>query len=339
MSLFDTLHLLYEIYHHHCRHTVDGDSAIRRIQSATRVVVETRLRSHQTREHDNNSNLRSSPQTATLLYRFEKCLYNTPIRHLLSVVLILQYAKLCGFNGIPMSFSLATGYFASWIIMEMILLFGEGRAAMDPAHVALRLPTSDSSSLPIIPKSAGSTAFLLQGIVISFGAFMWLLTRDDFGLAPRHGETAPMFHYRLAVLANIVSWAASCVGLVLGYMFASVVGSKSEKFLSGHNLSSLLMDTAYASLVIIFAKLWGGWIMAVQLPIIAYSMFLSASRLFWRRRGRGEWRGGCWPTGSSGPGSAFSRWAFIYAVGLLLFYILFFNPEGTKKASWTECLP
>jgi len=210
-----------------------------------------------------------------------------------------------------------------------LLLVGEGRAAMDPAHAAL--PTPDSSSPPIIPRSAGSTAFLLQGVVISFGTFMWLLTRDDFELALKNGETVPMFHHRLAVFANIASWASSCVGLVHGYLLACVVGRKSEKYVSGHNLSSLLMDTAHASLIIIFAKLWVVWIMAAQLPFVSYSVLLTASRLFWQRRGRGE---GWWAMVTSGPGSAFSRWASMYVVGLLLFCVLFFNPEGTRKSSW-----
>ena len=81
------------------------------------------LRGHREGEQDNDSNPQGDPQTATLLYRFEKCLYNTSIRHLtlVSAVLILQYAKLCGFHGVPMSFCLATGYFASWIIMEIVV--------------------------------------------------------------------------------------------------------------------------------------------------------------------------------------------------------------------------
>ena len=162
VCLVDTWWLLYEIFHYY-KNIEDGNSAIRRIHSAIREVVEVRLRRRQMREHNNDSNPQSSQLIAIFLDGFERYVSHTGLRYLFLAVLILQYVKLCGFYGIPVSFTLATGYFASWIIMEMIQLVGEAHAVM--GHSRATFPTPDSSSPPIIPKIAGFLVFIFHTII------------------------------------------------------------------------------------------------------------------------------------------------------------------------------
>ena len=340
MSLFDTLHLLYEI-HHRYRSVGDGDSAISRVYNAIRKVVEMRLHLRWTREQNNDNNPHGVQQTATLLYRFEECLYNTPIRHLVSAVLILQYTKICGFYGIPMSFSLATGYFVSWIIMEMILLVGEGRTAMEPSQAAL--PHSDSSSPPTIPKSIGRGVFFLQSIVILVLISMLLLkAQSEFKFVPKHGETVPSFDLRytvfLIISLSLMSWVDS-MPLFVG------ISLMSELYDSGHRNSRKVSDFIGLSMAIAYVSFitpvfYTSWIVGAGHFLFVSSITLSyASRLFWLGEEGAERRKGCWIMARLEPLFTFGSSALTYAGGLLFFYVFVFNPEGTSKASWTEYLP
>jgi len=339
MSLFDTLHLLYEIYHRYRNTGDDGDSIICQVRIATRKVVEMRLHRDRTKEQDDSSNPQGGPQTATLFYRFEKCAYNTPIRYLFSAVLILQYLKLCGYHGIPMSFSLATGYFASWIIMEMILLIGEGRTPMGPGRAAL--PNSDSSSPPTIPKLAGRGVFFAQSMAILVPVSMLLLrAQNEFKFV--HGETVPSFDLRFAVFLiislSLMYWVDS-MPLFVGISLMSgfyVSGDKNSRKVS--DFIGLLMATAYIS--IITTVFYSSWIVgAAHLLFVSYIIFFYAFRLFWRREEGTEKREGCRVMACLEPVLIFGSSALTYAGGLLFFYVFVFNPEGTWMAGWTESFP
>lgn len=332
MSLFDTLHLLHEIYHRY-RSTGDGGSVFRRIHNATRKVVKGRLDSRWAIEQNNSSNPQGSPQTATLLRRFEKCFYNTPIRHLFSAVLILQYAKLWGFHGIPMSFSLATGYFASWIIMEMILLFAEGQAA---------LPSSDSSSLPTISVSVGRGVFFLQSIAILVVISMLLLkAQSKFKFVPKQGETAS-FDIRSAVFLII---SVSLMSLVDNMPLFVGISLMSGFYVSGHrdsrkvsDLIGLSMAIAYVS--IITSMFYTSWIVgAAHLPFVSFITIFYAYLLCRRGEEGAGRREGCRTMKRLEPLLTFGSSSLTYAGGLLFFYAFVFNPEDTWKASWTEYFP
>ncbi|KAG0137527.1 hypothetical protein HOY82DRAFT_649247 [Tuber indicum] len=337
ISLFDTLHLLYEVLDH-CRNTGDPISAICRIPNSTQKVVEMR---HRTRRDHNDCDPQVGPWAVTLLGRFETCLYNTPIRHLLSVVLILQYVKLCGFHGIPMSFSLGTGYFTSWIIMEMILLIGEGlgggRATTEPRQRAP--PGSAQSETPTILKSVGRAVFLLQSITILTGVYMLLWkTQNDFKLLPRDGETVPSFILRLAAFLTISSslmyWADS-MPLFIGISLMSGLQAPGHKGATGvSNFIGLLMAIMYVTITT--TVFYSGWVFgAAHLPFVSYIAFVYASRLLWKGEG---WEG-CLSMARLEPVLIFGSSAFTYAGGLLFFYFFVFNPEGTWRAAWTESLP
>ncbi|KAG0637307.1 hypothetical protein HOY80DRAFT_924549 [Tuber brumale] len=336
ISLFDTLYLLYEVLDH-CRNTGDVSSAICRILNSIRKVVEMR---HRTRRDHNNSDPQGDQQTTTLLGRFEICLYNTPIRHLLSSVLILQYVKLCGFHGIPMSFFLGTGYFASWIIMEMILLVGEGLGGDHATTERQRAPLeSTQREAPIIPKLVGRVVFLLQSITILAGVYMLLWkAQNDFKFVPKHGETVPGFDLRfaafLAISSSLMYWADS-MPLFIGISLMSGLHAPGHKGATGvSNFIGLLMAITYVT--IITTVFYSGWVSgASHLPFVAYIAFFYISRFLWKR----EERKGCLSMARLEPVLIFGSSALTYAGGLLFFYVFVFDPEATWKAVWTESLP
>ncbi|PUU75191.1 hypothetical protein B9Z19DRAFT_1131806 [Tuber borchii] len=332
MSLFDTLHLLYQIYHRY-RNTGDGNGRIRRIHIATRGVVEMRLHRHRTEEQDDAGSPQGGPQTATLLCRFERCAYNTPIRHQFSAVLILQYVKLCGYHGIPVSFSLATGYFASWIIMEVILLIGEGRTAMEPSRAAL--PEIEP------PAVAGRGVFFAQSIAILVSVSILLLrAQNEFKFV--HGETVPSFDLRFAVFLiisfSLMYWVDS-MPLFVG------ISLMSGFYVSGHKNSRKVSDRiglfmAITYIFIITTVFYSSWIVgAAHLPFVSYITYFYASPLFCRGEEGTERRKGCRGMARLEPVLIFGSSALTYAGGLLFFYVFVFKPEGTWMAGWTESFP
>ncbi|CUS10123.1 unnamed protein product [Tuber aestivum] len=335
MSLFDTLHLLYEI--HSCyRSTPGGDNIIRRIRPAIHEVVVIRLHQRSGSEKDDPSNSEGAPPTAPLPSRSEKTTHNTRARHLLFILLILQYVKLCGFYGIPISFSLATIYFVSWIIMEMILLVGEGCAAMDLSGADP--PTADSSS-PIISGSYGLLVFILQLVTTIIGATIFVVARFDFCESiVESPERPPLLSLHCAI--HLGFWVSPLywVGhmLFLYYFSHRTVGQ-----VLWHCTWGITFGIQCIFIVVFYPFFIPStplsWIVELGASYLNYLMFFYASRLPWPG-GEGE-EGKPLTPGRFGQGLVSSSWAFTYAGELLLFYVFLFHPEGTWKAGWTEYLP
>ncbi|RPA91402.1 hypothetical protein L873DRAFT_1819602, partial [Choiromyces venosus 120613-1] len=282
MSLFDTLHLIYEICHHYHRNPGNTTDVITRIQNAIREVVNGRLQRHRTEERTVDDGPPGNPQTAIPLDRFEKPLYNTPIRHLFSAVLILQYTKFCGFHGVPMSFALATGYFVSWIIMEMILLVGESNGATEPRQTTR--PEQASSPPPTISKGIGRVVFFLQSMAIQVGGFMLLgRAQSGFKFVTRPGETIPRFDLHsaafLTISSSFIYWVDS-MPLFVGISLMS--GHRRSRKVS--DIVGIIMAILY--LLILTTVFYSGWVFgASHLPFIAYVTFFYASRLFFQKPG------------------------------------------------------
>ncbi|CUS10520.1 unnamed protein product [Tuber aestivum] len=340
ISLFDTLHLLYEIHGSH-KSTGDANNAAHRIRNAIRKVVEVRLKRIRTETHGAAQNPQGNLQATTLLCRFESCLFNTPIRHLVSLVLIVQYTKICGFHGIPMSFSLATGYFASWIIMEIILLVGDGHAKTEPPQAAL--PKPDSSPGPIIPKLVGRAVFLLQSITVLIGVFMLLWkAQSDFKFAPKHGETAPSFDLRFAsflLISSSLMYYADSMPLFVGIsLMTGLCVSKRENPREFSDRIGLFMAAAYV--FIITTVFYSNWVFgAGHLPFVGYITYFYVSRSFRCGKERKEKGKGCLVMTQLEPVLIFGGSALTYAGGLLFFYAFDFDPEGTWRAGWTDIFP
>ncbi|PWW73300.1 hypothetical protein C7212DRAFT_359459 [Tuber magnatum] len=341
ISLFDTLHLLYEIYRW-CKNMGDVSGPIHRIRNAIREVVEVRLKRIRAEGHGSDGSPQDNPQAATLLCRFESCLYNTPIRHAFSAVLVLQYAKLCGFHGSPMSFSLATGYFVSWIIMEIILLVGEGHAKTEPHQVAH--PKSASSSEPLISGLVGRGVFLLQSIAVLVGVSMLLWkAQSNFKFEPDQGEMAPSFDLRFAsflVISSSLMYYADSMPIFVGISLMSGLCVSSRK--NPRNLSDpigMLMAAAYV--FIITTVFYSNWVFgAAHLPFIGYITFFYASHWFCSgEKGKRKKGKGCSVMTQLEPVLVFGGSALTYAGGLLFFYAFDFNPEGTWRAGWTDIFP
>ncbi|CUS10122.1 unnamed protein product, partial [Tuber aestivum] len=303
MSLFDISQLLYEI-HSYYGSAPGGDSIIRRIRRTIREVVVVRLYRHLRSEQDDHSNLEGASLTAALLCRFEKAVYSAWIRDIFSIMLILQYVGRCGFYGIPVSFSLVTVYFISWIIMEMILLVGKGCAAVDPRGVDP--PTAHSSS-PIISKFAGIVfkLFLLQVITFYTGTMIFLW-REIF--------RGTMFGHSGGLSFPSIRCAAHLSGLFLPQHWI------------GHMFAFYFVIHGTVERVVWMMS----WVLGLSASNANYLMFFYASRLPWPG-GTGE-EGLRWEEGPPRQGFVFHSSAFIYAGELVLCYIFLFDREGTRKA-------
>lgn len=89
----DTLHLLLEIHHY----------ATNSLRAAIAYATPTRLS-----KTSDVSTLTTAAQ-------------DLGVRAIFAGECILQYAKLCGYHGIPLLFSIATVMFVSWLILETLL--------------------------------------------------------------------------------------------------------------------------------------------------------------------------------------------------------------------------
>jgi len=329
--LLDTLLLFFQIHHHYRNASCGG--GIHRILNAIRKVVEIRLQRNRNKAQDDDRDTQGSSQIATLLRLVERYVYDTLIRHILTAILILQYVKLCGFHGIPISFSLATAYFASWIIMEMIFLAGKGDAMVESDQATL--PNLDSISLPAIPETIMTWVFLLQYLTIGAGACM-----EVYRLG---------YIYSRVVLDSYYVWASSIAfPLLLQFVIftfrfpstldATGIHSDWERNLMRVNGGSGLFTVASMTLfyALPFQYCWS-WHLIVYLPYNLYLMVCYASCMFWRQKeGEGQERYLAMAQPGRRLGSSYC--ALAYAGELLFFYIFVFSPEGTWKDWWTEYL-
>ncbi|CUS10124.1 unnamed protein product [Tuber aestivum] len=81
--------------------------------------------------------------------------------------------------------------------MEMILLVGEGGAAMDPGGVD---HSTADSSLPIISNFGGTIVFLLQLMMALIGAAIFLVVRSGFcGFLLKRPERLSILSFRCAI--------------------------------------------------------------------------------------------------------------------------------------------
>jgi len=333
IPLLDALHLLCEIHHHY--RTASRGSGIRRIYNAIGEVVEIRLQRNRNNEQDGDGDPLGSPRIATLPCLVERFVYNTLIRYIFTAMLILQYVKLCGFHGIPISLSQATGYFASWFILEMTLLLGQAHAAIEPDQTTSLDP--DSVSLPAIPQYVVDGLFLLQPLTIGLVALI--------AAAGWHGHM-----YEARVQGSHMLWAISLgmtsfpafeehdISLSWAVNAARSPPSSVRYSAIAYNGLFLLAFSAGVSHILIVAIFLGSWYPMVHLPYYSYSLVLYSSRLFllWVGEEGKEWyRAMARPR--AGWGLSYST--VTYAGGLFVFYISVFSPEGTWKASWTEYLP
>jgi len=330
--LLDTLLLFFEI-HHHYRNASRG-GGIHRILNAIGKVVEIRLQRNRIKAQDDDSDPQGSSQIATLLRLVERYVYGTLIRHIFTAMLILQYVKLFGFHGIPISFSLATGYFASWIIMEMIVLAGKGDAIVESDQATL--PNLDSLSLPAIPETVMVYVFSLQYWTIAVGGIMEVRRLN--------------YIYSKVVLESHYLWAVSIafpllVQLVIftfrfpSTLDAAGIHSRRERNQMRVNGGSGLLTVAGMTLLYAIPFSYcRSWRLVVHLPYNLYLMVCYASCMFWRQK-EGEGQERYLAMAQPGRRLGLSYCALAYAGELLFFYIFVFSPEGTRKDWWTEYLP
>jgi len=330
--LLDTLLLFFQI--HHCYRNASRGGGIHRILNAIRKVVEIRRQRNRNKAQDDDSDPQGNSQIATLLRLVERCVYGTLIRHIFTAMLILQYVKLCGFHGIPISFSLATGYFASWIIMEMILLAGKRDAMVESDQATL--PNLDSISLPAIPETVILLVFMLQGLTIGVGGIM-----EISGLSYIY-KVVPDSHYLWAISIAFPLFVQS---VIFTFRFPSTpdatgVHSRWERILMRASGGSGLLTVA-STMTLFYAIPFPyrhSWPLIVYLPYNLYLMVCYASFMFWRQKeGGGHER--YLAMAQPGRRLGLSFCALAYAGELLFFYIFVFSPEGTRKDWWTEYLP
>jgi len=333
VPLLDALHLLYEIHHHY--RTASRGRGIRRIYNAIGEVVEIRLQRNRKNEQDGDGDPLGSSRIATLLRLVEIFVYNTLIRYIFAAMLILQYVKLCGFHGIPISLSQATGYFASWFILEMTLLLGQAHAAMEPDQTTSL--DSDSISLPAIPQSVVEGVFLLQPLTIGFVAVIAIAGWHGHMYEARVRGSHMLWVISLA-LTSFPAFVEEDIYHSRAINVARSPPSSGRYSMIACNGFFLLAFSFGVFFTLIAPILLGSWYPIVHLPYYSYSLVLYSSRLFfmWVGEEGKEWyRAMARPR----PGWGLSYSTVTYAGGLLVFYISVFSPEGTWKASWTEYLP
>lgn len=103
-SLYDSVHLVLEVIDLVRRHDF-------RIQDAIGRVFLNRIP-----EVD-----KSKPDSDRGLYtKLQRTFTDIRVRLIISIFCIVQYTKLCGYRGIPITFSICTMIFATWFIMETL---------------------------------------------------------------------------------------------------------------------------------------------------------------------------------------------------------------------------
>jgi len=283
---------------------------------------------------DDGSNPQDSPPAATLSRLVERSVHNTLNEYILTVICILQYVKLCGFHGIPMSFSLATGYFASWFINEIIYRVGQGHAVVESGQVTLS--KQDSISLPAIPGGVVVLALVLQSLTIVSWAFSAIMIQGS-----RHHGNAPftsVVWLQVFMISPLTTdpWSINLVFPTLDPTRRLFAWDRNTQIINTN--FALFATSVYFFIIPCSALLLHSWYPMVHLPYYLYRVVFYAYLRYWGRGEEGQTER--YPALSQprlGLGLGIS--VLIYAWGLLSFYKFIFSPEGTWKAGWTENLP
>jgi len=219
--------------------------------------------------------------------------------------------------------------------MEMILLIGQGHAAMGPDQATL--PNPEPISLPAIPRYFVEAVFILQLLTIILVILIASSDLDGHMYEARVRISHIFWILSLAFASG--SWSGVHETLFSPTLDATRSRPSRERYCMIAANGFLLLLVSLAVCLTLMAPIFlGSWYSVVCLPYYLYSVVLLSSRMFLVWAGE---QGKGWYLATARPSA---RWdlnysTLTYAGGLLVFYISVFNPESTWKASWTEYLP
>lgn len=274
------------------------------------------------------------------------------VRFLGNALVVFAYTKMFGYGGTPVSLAIATLQFASWLGNEVFLLLTYGfswtRASRElAAAVDGDELTPTRTHLPASPGLISmANRLLLAGQVIAFVAFgLWSVasaTHHTPTPAPLPGAAfsfwdtiggildvgirkllAPLFWYWDSVVFTLVrlmgtAWSFSpFVALILSPIFILV-------FLVAlvPALPLLLFATAGVSFLICSPLL------VLMLGVVLLLLICNRCIVVYKRLAPMGLSSVVWARGGS----------FLVLAGLLVYYLHYWDSDGTSKAPWTENL-
>lgn len=341
-SLFDTGHFLYEIFNQ-CR-----SYPSKNLPEVIGLVVAQRL------EHNIPSErMDQLPQAATS--KLDASFLDLRVRAIVTLLCILQYAKLCGYTGLPFLFSVSTMLFVAWIVMEGFYFVG----CLD-----LRSPRPDLSAapsegglrilVPPIPRRSGVWLICLPVVALLIGLIVYTVGRptpvSTSPAPPPPEDTVPIGHrvlkmlmlYAFLVLGSrdwvldiLVDWSELVLNFSIGEkpgLFRIIVCLPLSLLLILVSAAVIAIPLAIYLILMILGPVCGlvSLYYLLRFRNVLYTKFIRAVRRMYRRVMVLLHRHSL----------NLARLAAVgLGVGVIMYCLRMYEPEGTSKADWTEKLP
>lgn len=252
------------------------------------------------------------------------------VRAIVAVLCILQYTKLCGYHGIPILFSISTMLFASWVVMEALFFIGSLHLKREHRYPSPRASARGVRALPV-PRRFGIRVMYLH-VALAFTPIVVISIRAC-GRSPLLWE-----HLELCFLVPIL--LVDSLG-----KFAEVYNNIRPESV----MLTILVDLP--ALFIIFyvimdlTLVW--WGLIVVLPLyVAYRCFYLGLRwvaptvvVLLRRVGQRVWVQGVYGAVMRHLVNLARGTAVLFGIGVFIYCVKVYDPEGTAKEGWAENLP
>ena len=260
-------------------------------------------------------------------------------RLLSNALVVLVYAKILGYYGTPFSLAIATIQFASWVGNEVFLLFTYGffmaqnvrqlTAAVDEQE------TTNTAVLPSLPKvlsNIGRALWFAQAAAL-IGVGIWAAVSkfsssstpspDTSGFWDTYWHIVDVVMGKLAIpLEWYLNWVdpafAFATGLLSGNILIAIISFPLS-------FTILMVIVEFEVLLMVPFLLMGLFFVSapVWVPIATLSLLVRLSDLSWQGL----------------PSVLYARiGSAVVLGGLLVYYIVLWDPAGTSKAPWTENL-
>lgn len=260
-------------------------------------------------------------------------------RLLSNALVVLVYAKILGYYGTPFSLAIATIQFASWVGNEVFLLLTYGFfVAQNVRQLTAAVDEQEATNttvLPSLPKAlfkisralwfAQAAALVGVGIWAAVSKFPSSSTpsSDTSGFWDTYWHIADVVLTKLATpLEWYLNWTGPAFDFASGLLSGNILIAIISVPLSFTILIVIVelemlffIPVMFIGLFLIFAPVW--------VPIVTLSLLVKLSDLSWQGL----------------PSVLYARiGSAVVLGGLLVYYIVLWDPTGTSKAPWTENL-